>query len=266
MIKTNFKSIAPAVATLVMGATLLAPAVFADTTATTTPIVTPTVATQTAPKSCNIYSVKAVNAAIKIADYQAKFDANQANIISKMDVNRANNDKRLADSRLTADQKRADAIAKLNGKNLTDAEKAAVAAFQATVNQAVSTRRSAIDAAITAYRTSLDQALAGRVNNVDEATSTYATAVQAAYAKAYSDCQAKVSSKTIRTNLNAALKSARQAFTANRQTLTKLQSIIAPLAKTRQQAITAAESAFKSAITAATATLKAAFPAKTTKK
>jgi hypothetical protein len=264
MTKINFKAITPAVVSLVMGATLMAPAAFADNNASSTPAYTPLLVTQHAPKpmNCSVYSDKASRAVQNLANRQIKIDNGRTNLLSKLNFNRANTDKRLADNRLNADQKRADVFARLQGKNLTDAQKAAIATFQAAVAQAVTDRRTAIDAAITAYRTALDQAIASRQGNVNTATTTYAAAVQAAYAKAYSDCQASVSRKTINTNLNAALKAARKTFVADRQTYTNFWSTISPLAKTRQQAIAAAEATFKTALNAAKTALKAAFPPK----
>jgi hypothetical protein len=271
MIKTNFKSIVPVVASLMLGVTLLAPTVFADT-ATSTPVFNPIGIRHPIPvngimpkvNSCSVYSDKAAKQAQNAADKQVKLDSQRANQLSKLNINRSNNDQKLANNRLAADQKRAQAMTKLQGKNATDAQKAAIATFQAAVTQAVSDRRAAVNAAITTYRTALDQALASRISNVDQATTTYATAVQAAYAKAYSDCQANVDKKTVKSNLNAALKAAQQQFSANHQSVAKLQTIISPLATARKTAVTAAESAFKTAITAATTALKSAFPAKTT--
>lgn len=257
MIKTNFKLIAPVLAAAILGAALLVSPAFAQTNSSTDS------ANLHKGKTCAVYSDRATKIAERAAATQAKIDAARANQLTKLNNNRAKNDKKIADDRLNADQKRAQALTKLLSKaSTTDVQKAAIATFQTSLNQAVTARRAAIDAAIAAYRTAVDQLKASHQINVDQATTTYQAAVTAAYAKALADCQANVDPKTVRTNLNAALKAAKQAYDASRQSLAGLQSIIGPLAKTRQQAIAAAESTFKTTVTSATTALKAAFPNK----
>jgi len=255
MIKNNFKLIVPVVAGVLLGAALIISPAFAQTNALGS--------ASSKGKTCTVYSDRESKAAANAAAKQAKIDASRAAALAKLDNRRANADQKLANNRLTADQKRAQAVAKLLAKaSTTDAQKAAITTYQTTINQAVTVRRTTIDAALAAYRTAVDQAMASRKAGVDQATSTYQTAVIAAYTKALADCQANVDPKTVRANLNTALKAAKQAYDAGRQSLANLQTIIAPLAKTRQQAISTAEANFKTAVTNATTTLKTAFPPK----
>jgi hypothetical protein len=263
MIKISFKTNALVVAGIIMGVIVFTPLAFAKACEKSTVHAATVRGTYSTSTNCSVYSDKAAKTAQMVTNNQVKFDTRQANQMAKMAKNRSNVDQKLSNTRLTADQKRAQAMAKLLAKgSTTDVQKAAITAYQVAIEKAVSERRAAVDIAISTYRIAVDQALANRTANVNQATSTYAAAVQAAYAKALSDCQVNVNSKTVKTNLNAALKAARLAFTANHQSITKLQAIISPLAKTRQQAIVGAESAFKTAVTNATAALKVAFPGK----
>jgi len=261
MMKIKCKKFITAILSLMIGAVLLAPAVTyaQNDTATSTP-------TKTVKDPCAIYSEKMATLAQKTADNQANLDLKRANQLSSLNNKRADFDNRLAGSRLNSDQKRAVQIGKLMDRaSTTDAQKAAIASFQSAVEKAVADRRTAIDSAIAAYRAALDKALADRKTSVDQATSAYKDAVKAAYAKALNDCQAKVDKKTVRKNLNADLKAAKTKFNTDRQSINKFIVLIAPLAKTRQQAINDAAKSYQTAINAARTDLKAAFPPKTKK-
>lgn len=253
MIKNDSKLLIPIIVGVLLGVTLAVSPSFAQTN--DKPV--------SKSHTCAAYSDKSGKEVEKAANVQAKIDAMRASQLGKLNGNRAKNDQKLANTRLAADQKRAQLISKLFSKaSTTDAQKAALSVFKSSVNAAVVTRRTSIDTAIATYRTALNSAMASHQSSVDKATSTYKNAVVAAYAKALSGCQANVDQKTIKKNLAAALKAAKQAFEASRHDTEKLPDIIAPLAKTRQQAISAAEANFKTALSHATTILKAAFPKK----
>jgi hypothetical protein len=260
MTKTSFTKLVCSVAGLMLGAAMLAPVLVHaqnDNALSANDKIKKNI--------CTLYSNKFSKATGKIADNQIKLDSMRAEQLSKLGKNQADYDQKLSNIRITADQKRATQIVKMIGKASTSEQKAAVETFNAAITKALADRRSTVDSATTAYRTALDKVLTDRKTSINQATATYKAAVEAAYAKASSSCQSAVDKKTITKTLNADLKAAKDKFNSDRQSVDKFRSLIAPLLKTRQQAINNAVKAYNKAVEDARVALKAAFPIKAKK-
>jgi hypothetical protein len=146
---------------------------------------------------------------------------------------------------------------KLDAKAATDTQKAAVATFKASVTQAVTTRRTAVDAANKAFQQGVQASVTGRQAQLKTAAATYKTAVSAALANAKSSCAAGVAPATVRTNLQTALAKARTNLENARKNAEKVGSSLDALKATRKAAVEKANADFKTAMKGALDQLKA---------
>lgn len=162
--------------------------------------------------------------------------------------------------RLKQDENFAAHIARLNEKATTDEQKAAVAEFQETMKTAISTRRAAVDAAVDTFRDSVNKLVSTRQDGFAAAASTFKSSVEAAFDSASSDCSSGKDAKTIRQNLQANLKAAREKFISSRQSTAKISDQVQTLNETKKQAIEKAVSSFKATLESAVAELKKSFP------
>ncbi|MEJ0021898.1 MAG: hypothetical protein WDN47_05000 [Candidatus Doudnabacteria bacterium] len=194
------------------------------------------------------------NLVAKLQNNRGKFRSQMLQSLSNRITSRASS---VAKIRASAKGNFAADIAKLNAKATTDAQKAAVASFQVSVQAAQTTRQQAIQAAISAYMTAVQQEITNRENTVQTAATTFQSAVTAALAKAKSDCASKVDSPTARATFAASISSANTTFKASVTGLATGQLIA--LAQTRDNAIQAANQAFRASLQQAVVTLKAAF-------
>lgn len=178
----------------------------------------------------------------------------------KHDSARTEQETKLGDKRAESDQNREEHFTKLEGKAKTDAEKQAIAVFEAAVKQAVTDRRAAIDSAIKTYRDGVDQSLAARKNSIDAAITAFKANISNAFEKAKAGCGNKADPKVIRAALEADLKAAKEKFHASRDGITRTGDAIQSLINARRQAFEKAKSDFQAAIESAKEALKTTLP------
>jgi hypothetical protein len=167
---------------------------------------------------------------------------------------------KLAAARAKADAERQARFAKLEAKATTADQKAAVTAFEATVNQAVLTRRAAVDAADAAFHAAVDAATKTRRSQIDAAVSTYKSAIASAQSQAKISCAAGTDPATVRQTFATAAAAARANLKTSVQNADKVKDQLTALNATRKTAVEAAQAAFKATVAQAAITLKAAFP------
>ena len=190
----------------------------------------------------------------KIEEKQAK---SQSERLGKLERKQGEVDEKRFKNRTEADGKRLGNWERMGGKAKTDAQKAAVEAYKTAIQSAVSARRTAVDAAVKAYRDGLALIMSTNSGTLTSAIATFKASVNAAVAKAQVDCTAGVDSNTVKTAFNLAVKDAREALKNARKSIDKSAEVQA-LKKTREDAINAAITAFKSATEKARADLKIA--------
>lgn len=194
------------------------------------------------------------NLLTKLADNRGKIRTTMLQNLSDRKTKRAAEVQSLRDAART---KFADHINSLGSKATTDAQKAAIAAFKVAVLAAQATRKQAVDAAVSAYQTAAQQTITDRENKVKNAATAFQNAVNAAIAQAKTDCANKVAPVTARQTMYNGIRKANEAF---RQVVIALpDGTLIQLAKTRDQAIQAANQAFRQAVEAARQALKAAW-------
>lgn len=165
-------------------------------------------------------------------------------------------------ARTKADTQRQDGYAKLMAKATTDTEKAAVTAYETSITDAVSVRRTANDTARATFQSGVDSARAARRSTVNSQASAFTSAVNTAISTAETSCAADSSAAggpAIRTAFIASLKSARTTFQGARKDDDKIGDQVKALAATRDAAIKANDVTFESAAKAARQTLQTVF-------
>ncbi len=173
-------------------------------------------------------------------------------------TNRSNREQRLTSDRLQWDQNRQERYNKMMAKATTDSQKQAITAFEATIELAVKTRKSAADGAIQTFRSSLDQAINTRETDIKTAISNFQSAVDNAFSQAKTDCDKGAQTAIVHSNLKTALQAARQQFEITRQTADKVSTQEQTLAQARRNSVEQAISTFKTTLQDAITTLKTA--------
>lgn len=168
---------------------------------------------------------------------------------------------KVAAARAEAAKKRDANFAKLDTLATTDEQKAAVATYKEAVLAAVATRQAAYDANFAAYFQGVDALLGSQKKGSTGDVDAFKTSVIAAIEKAKTSCANGASGDTVKKQLSADLKAARDAFKAQRtDDKVSIKSQLEALKKTRKEANRKASETFKATIEAARNDLKKAFP------
>jgi hypothetical protein len=169
------------------------------------------------------------------------------------------NDQKLSDKRIKSESDKASRYTKRYTHAKTDAQKAALDTYKATVEKALTDRRTAIDSAIKAFRDGVTLIFTGTDGTTKTAYDTFKTGIDTAFATASADCTAGLKKPAdIRASFEASVKTARKALEANINT-TDIRAQVTALATTRKNAFTAAESAYKTTVSAARSELHTVF-------
>jgi hypothetical protein len=215
-------------------------------------------------KGLSNFCAKISSVETKVADQITKAEEKQArNEATKRDkVNKKQGDadEKRAIGRANVDGKRVKNWDKMENKATTDAQKAAVEAYKKSITDAVTARRTAVDAAVKAYRDGLTSAMTTNNTTLNAAVATFKTSVNAALTQAQADCTAKVDSKTVKKAFDQKVKDAKKIL-KDAKAASNLSSGLTALKKTRDEAIAAAELAFKQATDKAHADLVLALKA-----
>jgi len=169
-------------------------------------------------------------------------------------------DNRLTTLRNTRDEAWEKHFSKLEEKAESDVQKKAVSDFKSSVKKAIEARRAAINAAMTTFRNGVKNLIATRKNGLAKAVESYQAAQKAAFEKAKTDCVNGVDPKTVRTNLHASLKTARDKFNTEKQAVEKVGTSMDALIKAKKEAMEKAKADFHAAMEKARTDFKKAFP------
>lgn len=208
---------------------------------------------------CSRLSTYNSTMATRMAEKEAKLAEARAQRDADILARQAERETKLAESRAKWDINRAEKYNQLLGRTKTDEQKAAVAVFQGSVEQAVTVRRAAIDSAINNFRDGVKEVIDTRKVSIDVALATLKASIKAAEDKAAADCSAGVAPTTVRSNTVASVQAAREKFTADRQAAEKISEKVKQLNETRKLAFEKAMADFKAAVEQAKAVLKTAF-------
>jgi hypothetical protein len=169
-------------------------------------------------------------------------------------------DEELAASRDKWDAARQDDFDKLTNKASSDTQQAAVQTYITNTTNAITARRAANDVARKTYRTGVDGVLAAQRTTVDGQVAGFKNAVVAAENAAQASCNADpANGPTARVAFQASLKTARQAFLAQRKDDGTVANQVKALATARDDAIQANDTAFKNTMNTNRSELKSGY-------
>ncbi|OVE78974.1 hypothetical protein BVY00_01580 [bacterium G20] len=195
-----------------------------------------------------------------ISNLKSKMTAERSKLDQQIAAGRAKWDQEIKNSRAKWDQERQGYFLKLEAKATTDAQKSAVKTYEAAITAAVNIRRTANDAARTTYYAGVDSAISNQRATVDGQVATFTGSVNSAESTAQSSCAATPSSgPDIRTTFQAAMKSARESYTAARKSDGNIKDQVKQLAQTRDASFKSNDATFDASSKAARDALKAAF-------
>jgi len=208
---------------------------------------------------CSQLSTLATNVEQRLGETKSQLDAMRSRRDAMLTKLRGDRQDTLENKKMQADAARQQHIVTLNGLADTDAQKAAVTAFQNAVDQAVNARIASVKTANDVFQKGLDAAIAARKTQADTITRKYADAVKAAIAKAEADCAANQTQATVRSTLTSALQKARTQFMTDRQTIVKIDTTVKTLVDARGRTVQKARQDFVAAIQKAREDLRSAF-------
>lgn len=196
----------------------------------------------------------------RLAEREAKVFERRSERAERRDSRREEHETRKEERHERWDVRRAELYAKLEAHAESDEEKgAALAAFKAAVDAAIFARRGAINAAQEQFRLNAESAFAVRQDALYSAINKFKSYVRAALDQAKTDCAAGVAPETVRENLHAGLKAARDQFAADREGLKAFKADLEEAIAARKAAVQAAIEEFKAALEDAKEALASAF-------
>jgi hypothetical protein len=179
--------------------------------------------------------------------------------IAKITSDKTATDQKVATARLNAkNQFETKVTAMLSQPGLTQVQTQAINTYKINMEQAETTRQTAIDSARTQYRTSLMNTITTQQQTLTNAINAYQTAVRSAFAIATTNC----GDGTALTTLKTSIKTARQTLTTAR-TATKTTNEVKQYATTRNDATQAANKIFTDSVATYTTTLTSALKSTT---
>jgi gas vesicle protein len=204
-------------------------------------------------KISNVYS----KIAQAIGQRESKLGLKKTDIINKIQDHWADQDSSLADKRQKWDTNRNNQIAKLKEKFPNDPEKQAVLDFEQAVDEAIFTRRAAIDSAISNFRQRVEELKNSRHSKIEAAKATFKSSVVSAFEKAKSDCLSGVPIATIREELKNSLAAYKEKYNQDVQEIEKIGAGMDQLIDAKKAAFEKAIQDFKTAMEKARADFKA---------
>ena len=159
---------------------------------------------------CTTITKRVVNK--NLDDHTAQLEARRQENTQKKDEKRTERDTKLEQHRDGWDQNHDTRFTKLETKATTDAQRAAIAEFKATVTAAITARRTAVDVAIATFRSGIDALNTSHKGAIDTALANLKTARQAALDQAKANCTAGMDPATAKTTFDTAMKAAGEAF------------------------------------------------------
>lgn len=163
---------------------------------------------------------------------------------------------RIEAHRVKFDQVLAEHIARLNARATNAEQAAAVAEFEKAVKEAMAKRRAAVSAAHQAFIKGVQDAVTARRQALAASATTYYSAIGTAIDQAVANCDAGTDPSTVKSELQTAIRSAKEDFREARASTAKVGPNVSELTKVRREAVQKARDEFKATVEAARDKLK----------
>lgn len=207
---------------------------------------------------CVMIDRRSGNFDAKINEAVQKLQTRRVDHLAQKNTKRAERDIRKSSHRDQVNGRHGARFAKLDDKAVTEEQKAAVVEFKASVNNAIDTRRTAIDSVIQDFRSEMDSLNTAQKSKIDAAVTDFNTARKAAITKAKASCASGVADAVVKSTFDSDMQAAKDAFKMAKGSLEKKD--VETIISARKNAIDVAITNFKNAMTAAQDKLKQAFP------
>lgn len=175
------------------------------------------------------------------------------------ETRKSDQDAKLAQLRTQWNANRDAQFTALEAKATTDAQKAAVKTFEATVKEAISAREAAVDGAKATFRAGVEKLIDQNGQGKTDNREAFQAAVKTAFDQAQASCDKGTDPATVRTQLRAALEKAKSNFQSGKQTVPKVGTDIQALIDARNKTMNDAMTAFRQTMEQARTALKTAF-------
>lgn len=205
--------------------------------------VSPAIAIPTTDQSeaCTKADLLQSNNQTRLETHLTTMKTNFAARLTKMTSNKAEIEQKVTTNRLDAKTKFEERIQNLESiAGLTDTQKQAIETYRINMQQAETSRQTAVDSAREQYRAALMNTVTTQQQTLTQAANTYRITVQAAFETAKINCDDGTAMLTLRNTI----KTARQTMVSTR-TQTELKAQIKQHATIRNEAIKLANDAFK---------------------
>jgi hypothetical protein len=189
----------------------------------------------------------------RIGSAKTKYQTHLDTLTSKKNTAVAN----LTSKRTEVDAKWDAQIAAMKAKATTEAQKAAIATFEATVESLNAARRTSVNSAVTTFTNGLDGLRGESGAEYEKMVVEHKAAIEAAFNDAEAACTAGTDGTTVSKELRADLNAAREAFKADRQAYA-VRGDFEELRKARVAANNAARETFRKGFAEASKTLRTA--------
>lgn len=180
-----------------------------------------------------------------------KLTQNREERLDKLEELQLKRADRIREHREKFDQSLAEHLERLSRRATNANQSAAVAEFEKTVKEAIATRRAAVDSAREKFIAGVKAAISARRTALSNASDAYRTTVNAAITKAIADCAAGVDASTVRSELQSAVRDAKEDFRQARSAAEKVGPSVSKLTSERREAVAQAKDEFRKTVEAA---------------
>lgn len=181
-----------------------------------------------------------------IVTQENKINTHQSDRLRTLDTRFTDKDTERTNNRIEKDTNVTKKVAALRTQYATDSTKlSAIAAFETGVQNALSTRRNAVDAAVLSFRNNVKNTVTTRQNTADSIVGTLKSDITSALDQAATSCAQGASPKTVKETFKNSVEIARQKAKTSRDGLAKTGVQVANFAQNRIDAVKQAESTFK---------------------
>jgi len=195
----------------------------------------------------------------QVTNRTTKLQTRRQEGINQLTRRRNVRNERAVENRVKREENRSEHYAKLETRATTDVQREAVAAFRATVETAITTRKTAVNAATQSFRQNMDELIAARQTAINTAVNAFQGSQIAAINQARTDCAAGVDARTAHETFRANIRSAQEQFNNERQAIEVRKDLIEPIRVSQRQAIEDATTTFRATIEKARTDLQTAF-------
>lgn len=168
---------------------------------------------------CTTINSEDFKALTKFGDNLIKRDGRIEDRDTKIEDRRGMFDQKREDKKSEFENKQDERGLKLEGKSLTDEQRAVLAAAQLAVQNAVDLKNVDVAALVAEFRTNMDGIRSEHRSEIDALLGDVKVDIDAAITKAKADCAAGVAPETVKANFQASIKTTHEAFAADRKVI-----------------------------------------------